>query len=85
MAEYCLIILFHLFQDSDAELLLLKKQFHKESLQYVFKLQEVKEKKKFEFVEYFVILMQVCYYSDLSSDSVRQIITDKLSLLAIER
>jgi len=45
-------------QDSDNELLLLKKQFHKESLQYVFKLQEVQEKKKFEFVEYFVILMQ---------------------------
>ncbi|XP_072040049.1 rho GTPase-activating protein 26-like isoform X3 [Amphiura filiformis] len=38
-------------QDADAALEMERRQFHRDSLHYVFKLQEVQEKKKFEFVE----------------------------------
>ncbi|XP_078682921.1 rho GTPase-activating protein 26-like isoform X47 [Branchiostoma floridae x Branchiostoma belcheri] len=38
-------------QEADAQLDMEKRHFHESSLQYVFKLQEVQERKKFEFVE----------------------------------
>ncbi|XP_066286846.1 rho GTPase-activating protein 26-like isoform X17 [Branchiostoma lanceolatum] len=38
-------------QEADAQLGMEKRHFHESSLQYVFKLQEVQERKKFEFVE----------------------------------
>ncbi|XP_071847645.1 rho GTPase-activating protein 26-like isoform X20 [Apostichopus japonicus] len=38
-------------QEADAGLEMERRQFHRDSLTYVFKLQEVQEKKKFEFVE----------------------------------
>ena len=37
----------------------LKKNFHQEALSYVDKLQEVEERKKFEFVEHLLMFMQV--------------------------
>lgn len=47
------------FQDSDSDLYSFRKLFHKESLRYVYKLQEVQERKKFEFVEHLLMFMQV--------------------------
>ncbi|XP_071504927.1 rho GTPase-activating protein 26-like isoform X3 [Diadema antillarum] len=38
-------------QEADAALDMERRQFHKDSLNYVFRMQEVQEKKKFEFVE----------------------------------
>ena len=46
-------------QESDNELQSLRTNFHAESLQYVYKLQEVQERKKFEFVENLLMFMQV--------------------------
>uniref|UniRef100_H2ZLM6 SH3 domain-containing protein n=1 Tax=Ciona savignyi TaxID=51511 RepID=H2ZLM6_CIOSA len=48
-------------QESDNELHAHKKIFHKEALNYVYKLQEVQERKKFEFVEHLLMFMQVYF------------------------
>ena len=40
-----------LLQEADAQLQMERRVFHQTALDYVFKLQEVNEKKKFEFVE----------------------------------
>ncbi|XP_078492479.1 rho GTPase-activating protein 26 [Ciona intestinalis] len=48
-------------QESDNELFTHKKTFHKEALNYVYKLQEVQERKKFEFVEHLLMFMQVYF------------------------
>ncbi|XP_076819456.1 rho GTPase-activating protein 26-like isoform X2 [Clavelina lepadiformis] len=48
-------------QVSDKDLLAYKKAFHREALSYVYKLQEVEERKKFEFVEHLLMFMQVYF------------------------
>nr|CAB3222848.1 rho GTPase-activating protein 26 [Phallusia mammillata] len=50
-----------LLVDSDNELLYLKRQFHKDGLNYVSKLQEIQERKKFEFVEHLLMFMKVYF------------------------
>lgn len=45
------IITFAIYLQSDASLEMEKRHFYQASLEYVFRLQEVQERKKFEFVE----------------------------------
>ncbi|XP_039273762.1 rho GTPase-activating protein 26-like isoform X2 [Styela clava] len=51
----------NLLSESDNELGIQKKNFHSSSLNYVYKLQEVQERKKFEFVEHLLMFMQVYF------------------------
>ncbi|CAF4463049.1 unnamed protein product, partial [Adineta steineri] len=46
-----------LFQEADANLQMQTKKFREETLEYVFLLQQVQERKKFDFVETLLALM----------------------------